>query len=104
MKRKFEDWYSQQLIYQLEGQDIELAEFHTNQLESTSPTYKELGAKWMVEMAEYFADNHRIIVNGFVRAGIAAALDGRETDDDENGMESDRETEDSDIESAFDDQ
>ena len=55
-------------------------------------------------MAEYFVDNHRIIVNGFVRAGIAAALDGRETDDDENGMESDSETEDSDIESAFDDQ
>ena len=30
----------------------------------------------MVEMAEYFADNPQIIVNGFVKAGIAGALDG----------------------------
>ena len=29
-------------------------------------------------MAEYFADNPQIIVNGFVKAGIAAALDGQE--------------------------
>ena len=29
-------------------------------------------------MAEYFADNPQIIVNGFVKAGITAALDGQE--------------------------
>ena len=29
-----------------------------------------------MEIAEYFADNPQIIVNGFVKAGIAGALDG----------------------------
>ena len=30
----------------------------------------------MVEMAQYFTDNPQIIVNGFIKAGIAGALDG----------------------------
>ena len=30
----------------------------------------------MVEMAQYFADNPQIIVNGFIKAGITGALDG----------------------------
>ena len=36
---------------------------------------KELGTKWLVEMAEHFEDNPQIIVNGFIRAGIVGALD-----------------------------
>ena len=39
------------------------------------PVLRELGAKWLVEMAEYFEADPQIIVNGFIRAGIAAALD-----------------------------
>ena len=31
-------------------------------------------------MAEYFAYNPHIIVNGFVKAGITAALDGQENE------------------------
>ncbi len=50
---------------------------------------KELGAKWMVEIVEYFADNPRIIVYGFVRAGITGVLDGH--NDDEQEEESDTE-------------
>ena len=38
------------------------------------PVLKELGAKWLVQMAEYFADNPHIIVNGVFKAGIAGAL------------------------------
>ena len=47
------------------------------------PVLKELGAKWLVQMAEYFADNPQIIVNGFVKAGITAALDGQEDQQEE---------------------
>ena len=32
--------------------------------------------KWMLEMAAYFGENPQIVVNGFVKAGIAGALDG----------------------------
>ena len=49
----------------------------------------------MVEMSEYFAANPQIIVNGFVKAGIAGALDGKKASEDE-------EEEDSDTESDFD--
>ena len=36
---------------------------------------KELGAKWLVQMVEYFSENPQLIVNGFVQAGITSALD-----------------------------
>ena len=59
---------------QLEGRDIESAELQPIIL--GMPVLKELGAKWMVEMAEYFGENPQIVVNGLVKAGIAGALDG----------------------------
>ena len=40
-----------------------------------TPMLKELGAKWMVEMAAYLSENPQIVVNGFVKGGIAEALD-----------------------------
>ena len=39
------------------------------------PILRELGAKWLVEMAEYFEENPQTIVNRFIRAGITDALD-----------------------------
>jgi hypothetical protein len=74
LKRKFEDWYSGEIMKQLEGKEIESAELQPISL--GMPVLKELGAKWMVEMAAYFGDNPQIVVNGFVKAGIAEALDG----------------------------
>ena len=73
MKRKFEEWYSGEIKKQLEGRDIESAKLQSINL--GMPVLKELGAKWMVEMAEYFGGNPQIVVNGFVKAGIARALD-----------------------------
>ena len=59
---------------QLEGRDVESAELQPINL--GMPVLKELGACWMVEMAEYFRENPQIVVNGFIKAGIAGALDG----------------------------
>ena len=59
------------------------------------PVMKELGAKWMVEMSEYFAANPQIIVNGFVKAGITGALDrvnASEDQEEEDNMESETES------------
>ena len=53
LKRHFEDWYSQQVAKQFEGRDIESTDLQPISL--SLPVLKELGAKWMVEMAEYFA-------------------------------------------------
>ena len=58
------------------------------------PVLKELGAQWMVEMADYFMENPQIIVNGFVRAP--------EDKDFEYDTESDFDVTESDLESDSD--
>ena len=67
---------------------------------------KEIGAKWLVDMADYISNNPDFIVNGFLHAGISQALDGKtisdlpvancvvestseESDDDDNDDEED---------------
>ena len=72
LKRCFEDWYAEQAISQLDGREMESTDLEPVNLGVL--VLKELGAKWLVQMAEYFVDNSQIIVNGFVKAGIAAAL------------------------------
>ena len=74
LKRCFENWYAEQVTAQLDGREMESTDLEPISL--SLPVLKELGAKWLVQMAEYFADNPKIIVNGFVKAGITAALDG----------------------------
>ena len=74
LKRKFEDWYSNEIMKQLKWREIESAELQPINL--GMPVLKELGARWILEMAAYFGENPQIIVNGFVKAGIAEALDG----------------------------
>ena len=76
LKRCFEDWYAEQVTAQLDGRDTESTELEPVSL--SLPVLKELGAKWLVQMSEYFAVNPQIVVNGFVKAGITAALDGQE--------------------------
>ena len=39
---------------------------------------KEIGAKWLVDMVKYISDNPQFIVNGFIHAGIAKALNGED--------------------------
>ena len=87
LKRCFEEWYAEQVTKQLDGRDLE-----TTTLEPISlglPVLKELGAKWMVGMAEHFAQNPGIIVNGFLRAGITGALDHSSDDSEDDQSDSD---------------
>ena len=46
------------------------------------PTLRELGASWLVQVADYFANNPDMIVDGFIKSGICGALDGLESDED----------------------
>ena len=54
LKRCFGDWYAEQIQKQLGGNDIEST---VQAINLGLPMLKELGAKWMMEMAQYFADN-----------------------------------------------
>ena len=60
----------------MEGQDIETVAVEPVDL--SMGTMKELGAKWLVDMANYISDNPQFIVNGFICAGIAKALNGED--------------------------
>ena len=79
IKREFEQWYAKQVMRQLQGQDIETAELPEINLGLL--VVKEVGAKWLVSMVEYIGENPQFIVNGFIRSGITAALDGDESDE-----------------------
>ena len=78
LKQQFDHWYSEQVFAQLqeEEQAVELQPINLG-----LPALKNLGAKWLVEMADYISGNPQMIVNGFIRSGITGALDGEEPDD-----------------------
>ena len=84
--KKFELWFSEKVKEQLDGQDVDKAEFEPADL--SLPEMKELGAKWLVEMAEYIKDNQQFIRNGFRHAGILDALELNNEDNSsrENGF------------------
>ena len=56
LKTQFEMWYSDQATQQLEGQDIETVAVEPIDL-SMGMMMKEIGAKWLVNMAKYISDN-----------------------------------------------
>ena len=101
MKRCFEDWYAEQVTTQLDGREMESTDLEPVSL--SLPILKELGAKWLVQMADYFTDNPQIIVNGFVKAGITAALDGQENQQEEMHVMEDDSEDDFEIISSGDD-
>ena len=79
LKKQFKMWYSDQVTQQLEGQDIDA--FAVEPIDLSMGMVKEIGAKWLVDMAKYISDNPQFIVNGFIYAGIAKALNGEDIDD-----------------------
>ena len=76
LRRCFGEWYSGEVMKQLDENVNEAMDLEPINL--GLPMMKELGAKWLVQMAEHFQENPQIIVNGFFRAGIAGALEVRE--------------------------
>ena len=87
LKRRFQDWYAKELAKQLEGTDIVSTVLQPIRLSLT--VLKELGAKWLLEMADYFGEHPDIIVNVFIRLGITEALSGEwdELEEEERGRQ-----------------
>ena len=77
IKRCFEDWYGNKIVQQLEeSDDQEEEEVFPKPVNLSLPLLKELGAKWLVGMAEYLHEKPLFIVNEFIHSGITAAFDG----------------------------
>ena len=74
LTQKFQDWYSQKVMEQIEDEeDIDSVEI--SPVDLSLPTLKEIGAG-LVEMSEHISNNPMFIVNGSIRAGITKAIDG----------------------------
>lgn len=92
LKGRFEEWYTEQVVKQLSGKSMDdLEEAEIEPIDLSMPAIKNIGAKWMVEMAEYISNNPQFIVKGFIRSGITGTVDGaiedsddEEDDDDDN--------------------
>ena len=101
LKNQFGEWYSDMVMQQLEGQDIEDIEgLEIMPIDLGMPVLKQISAKWLVGMVEYITENPQFIVNGFIQSGITSAVDGvvnmgslesEETDTEEFESESDTE-------------
>ena len=75
LKRKFEQWYSEQVMKQLQGV-TEIQSVQIQPINLCLAAVKELSAKRLAEMGDYLSDNPQFVVNGFRRAGILKGLDG----------------------------
>ena len=92
LRQQFQEWYANQVLQQLHGRDVDSIELQPINL--GLPLLKEVGAKWLVDMFEYIASNPQIILNGFIKSGILAALDGdgvQQDDSDDTAAASDAE-------------
>ena len=76
LRQKFQEWYSEKLIEQVGDSEDDLDNVEINPVNLSMPVLKQVGAQWLVDMAEYLSNNPQIITNGFIKTGIAAALDG----------------------------
>ena len=98
--QQFQDWYSKKISKQLEGQDM--ANVMLEPVDLSLPIMKELGTKWLTDMAEYLASNLQFIVNGFIHSGISHALDHSSENIPESPLTGDDDDEDSDYQADSD--
>ncbi len=95
LKRQFQQWYSEEVMKQLEGRDLSDLE-STQPIDLGMPVLKHIG---LVDMAEYISDNSQFIVNGFMHSGIPGDIDRLEdeTESDSEASDSTRDKDSSDI-------
>ena len=94
LRARFDEWYSQEVMKQLDGRDLEdLQSIDIQPINLSMPVMKEVSASWLVDMAAHISDNPQIIVNGFLHSGITGAFDGNDAEEEESdsGNESSQE-------------
>ena len=68
LRKRFQLWYSEKVLEQVhEEDDIDAIEINpiNPPINLGMPMLKELGAKWLVEMADYLSDNPQFITNHY---------------------------------------
>ena len=78
---------------QLDAQDTtDIATAQLEPIDLSLSVLKEVGAQWLVDMAQYFSNNPDIVVSGFFRAGITGALSSELQEVQEQGVNSEQES------------
>ena len=74
LRSQFQQWYADE-VASFEGniEDLEAEDFATVDL--SAPRMKCIGAQWLVRLYEYFEENPKLIVSGFVASGIPQSID-----------------------------
>ena len=67
MRTKFQEWYSNVILNQLDN-DLE------EEIDRSLSRMKPLTAQWIIEIHDYFVKHPSIIINGFREAGIQEIL------------------------------
>lgn len=80
LRNRFDKWYADQISQQLAGKDVSSVTLVPVDL--SMPCLWEVGARWLVKMADYISSNPDIIVNAFIKSGISTFLSGIEDDND----------------------
>ena len=68
LRRQFQEWYANQITYQLE-QDVDAK---ITPVDLCLSVVKPLSFKWMVGVCDYLRSQPSIIVNGFKEVGITS--------------------------------
>ena len=80
LRNKFTAWYAAQVKNQLDS-GRELAKVN---IDLRLSVMKEVEAAWIVSSFDYIKSNRSIIENGFIKAGILDAIEGRLSVEEEN--------------------
>ena len=74
LRSQFQQWYADK-VASFEGniEDLEAEDFATADLSAVR--MKCIGAQWLVCLYEYFEENPKLIVSGFVASGIPQLID-----------------------------
>ena len=82
---KFEEWYSRQVVSQLQGHSTsDIQSLEIQPIDLSLARLKDVSAQWLVDLVDYLSNNPQIIVNGFIEAGIPGALDESTVEDTTN--------------------
>ena len=96
LRAQFDEWYSQEVMKQLDGRELDdLEDIDIQPIDLSMPVMKEVSARWIVDAVERISDNPQLIVSGFLRSGISGAFDGNldvvEEEENDSGNESSQE-------------
>ena len=82
LKKQFAEWYSEQLLQQIENQNaVSVSDVVLEPVDLSLARMKHISTNWLVEMWEYIVDNPQFVVNGFITSETCCALDGVISDD-----------------------